>query len=146
MQIQSLFLSPSTLPFTPHRITRSARVSPMRSAIFHRITLSARTSTFGGTVRPIFITVISQNRRRDDWSSDISSHVSLDCRSGALGFSMTESTNNAKIFLRCPLFRSLKLLGKISQRRPAHRAKASEGVVDLIQGVANLILHGSFGH
>jgi hypothetical protein len=77
------------------------------------MTLSARNSTDCGTFKPIFFTVLSQNRRRDDWSSDISSHVSLDCRSGALGFSMTESTNNAKIFLQCPLFRSLNFLGKI---------------------------------
>jgi hypothetical protein len=85
----------------------------MRFAIFHRITLSALASTLVGIVRPIFITVFSQYRRRDDWSSDIPSHVSVDCRSGALDYPKTESTNNAKIFLRCPFFRSLNFLGKI---------------------------------
>jgi hypothetical protein len=117
----------------------------MRFAIFHRITLSALANTLGGTVKPIFITVFSQYRRRDDWSSDISSHVSLDRRSGALDFSKTESTNNAKNYFLLNVSRSLNSLGNICQCKSADRAAAFRSVVDLIQGVANLIHRGLFG-
>ena len=81
----------------------------------------------------------SENRRRDDQSSDISSHVSLDCRSGALDFPKTMSTNGAKIYLPMPISRSLNSLENICQYKPADRAEAFRGVVDLIQGVAKLI-------
>jgi hypothetical protein len=89
------------------------------------MTLSALTSTFGGIVRPIFFTVFSQNRRRDDWSSDISSHVSLDCRIGALDFPKTESTNNAKIYLPMTGSRSLNSLENICNTNPPTEPKHS---------------------